>query len=200
MPAPKPYHKPPIIIYQGVRPPVHVYEKPQAQAPQQSYGASSRVETYKAPPKAQAQPVRKPTPSYPSVSPPAKTQYSTGANRYKATKKSDSGKEHYRRYQQHQQNRESGKYRFTGLNNIFSGAVPPSSEPRAKLEEIQAPDLSPSGSNINQVYSAPVAQARIDTDDRDKDRSAVVRAVVSVSDTKGNLIRRGTVTDITHEQ
>jgi hypothetical protein len=168
---------------------VHVYEKPQAQAPQQSYGASSRVETYKAPPKAQAQPVRQPTPSYPSVSPPAKTQYSsgasppaktqysTGAHRYKATKKSDSG-----------------------LNNIFSGAVPPSSEPRAKLEEIQAPDLSPSGSNINPVYSAPVAQARIDTDDRDKDRSAVVRAVVSVSDTKGNLIRRGTVTDITHEQ
>jgi len=34
----------------------------------------------------------------------------------------------------------------------------------------------------------------------DKDRSAVVRAVVSVSDQKGNLIRRGTVTDITHEQ
>lgn len=175
MPAPKPYHKPPIIFYQGVRPPVHVYEKPQAQAPQQSYGASSRVETYKAPPKP-APSFKPPTPSYPSVSP-AKTQYSSGANRYKATKKSDSG-----------------------LNNIFAGAAPPSSEPRAKLEEIQAPDLSPSGSKINQVYSAPVAQARIDTDDRDKDRSAVVRAVVSVSDQKGNLIRRGTVTDITHEQ
>jgi len=198
VPAPKPYHKPPIIIYQGVRPPVHVYEKPQAQAPQQSYGASSRVETYKAPPKP-APSFKPPTPSYPSVSP-AKTQYSSGANRYKATKKSDSGKEHYRRYQQHPQNRESGKYRFTGLNNIFTGAAPPSSEPRAKLEEIQAPDLSPAGSKINQVYSAPVAQARIDTDDRDKDRSAVVRAVVSVSDQKGNLIRRGTVTDITHEQ
>jgi len=194
-----------------VRPPVHVYEKPQAQAPQQSYGASSRVETYKAPPKPQAQaykapprqhaqPVKQPAPSYPSVSPPAKTQYSSGANRYKATKKSDSGKEHYRRYQQHQQNRESGKYRFTGVNNIFTGAAPPSSEPRAKLEEIQAPDLSPAGSKINQVYAAPVAQARIDTDDRDKDRSAVVRAVVSVSDTNGKLIRRGTVTDITHEQ
>jgi len=199
VPAPKPYHKPPIIIYQGVRPPVHVYEKPQAPAPQQSYGASSRVETYKAPPPKPAPSFRPPTPSYPSVSP-AKTQYSGGANRYKATKKSDSGKEHYRRYQQHQQNRESGNYRFTGLNNIFSGASPPSSEPRAKLEEIQAPDLSPAGSKINQVYSAPVAQARIDTDDRDKDRSAVVRAVVSVSDQKGNLIRRGTVTDITHEQ
>ena len=87
------------------------------------------------------------------------------------------------------------------MNNIFTGAAPPSSEPRAKLEEIQAPDLSPSGSKINQVFSSvPVAQARIDTEDRDKDRSAVVRAVVSVSDTKGNLIRRGTVTDITHEQ
>jgi hypothetical protein len=154
---------------------VHVYEKPQAQAPKQTYGASSRVETYKAPPKT-AQSFKSPTPSYPSVSS-AKNQYSSGANRYKATKKSDSG-----------------------LNNIFTGAAPPSSEPRAKLEEIQAPDLSPSGSKINQVYSAPVAQARIDTDDRDKDRSAVVRAVVSVADTKGNLIRRGTVTDITHKQ
>jgi hypothetical protein len=28
VPAPKAYHKPPIIIYQGVAPPVHVYEKP----------------------------------------------------------------------------------------------------------------------------------------------------------------------------
>merc|ERR1712012_887575 len=27
VPAPKAYHKPPIIIYQGVAPPVHVYEK-----------------------------------------------------------------------------------------------------------------------------------------------------------------------------
>ena len=27
MPAPKHFHKPPIIIYQGVAPPVHVYEK-----------------------------------------------------------------------------------------------------------------------------------------------------------------------------
>jgi hypothetical protein len=28
VPAPKAFHKPPIIIYQGVAPPVHVYEKP----------------------------------------------------------------------------------------------------------------------------------------------------------------------------
>merc|ERR1712108_130459 len=27
VPAPKSFHKPPIIIYQGVAPPVHVYEK-----------------------------------------------------------------------------------------------------------------------------------------------------------------------------
>merc|ERR1711881_492899 len=27
VPAPKHFHKPPIIIYQGVAPPVHVYEK-----------------------------------------------------------------------------------------------------------------------------------------------------------------------------
>jgi len=183
VPAPKPYHKPPIIIYQGVRPPVHVYEKPQAQALKQSYGASARVETYKAPPKP-APSRQPPQPSYPSISldvktkyssGPAKSQYSGGANRYKATKKSD-----------------------VGLNNIFTGAAPPSSEPRAKLEEIQAPDLSPAGSK--KVYSAPVAQARIDTEDRDKDRSAVVRAVVSVSDQSGKLLRRGSVTDITHEQ
>lgn len=31
------------------------------------------------------------------------------------------------------------------------------------------------------------------------DRSAVVRAVVSVSDSDGNLVRRGTVTDITNQ-
>ena len=185
---------------------MHVYEKPQAQALKQSYGASARVETYKAPPKP-APSRQPPQPSYPSISldvktkyssGPAKSQYSGGANRYKATKKSDVGKEHYRRFQQIQQSRESGKYRFTGLNNIFTGAAPPSSEPRAKLEEIQAPDLSPAGSK--KVYSAPVAQARIDTEDRDKDRSAVVRAVVSVSDQSGKLLRRGSVTDITHEQ
>jgi len=49
--------------------------------------------------------------------------------------------------------------------------------------------------------SAPVAQARIDTNNsfENKDRSAVVRAVVSVADSAGNLVRRGTVTDITNE-
>jgi hypothetical protein len=39
LPAPKAHHKPPIIIYQGVKPPVHVYavtEAPQQLAPVQS--------------------------------------------------------------------------------------------------------------------------------------------------------------------
>merc|ERR1711972_1258436 len=166
------------------RPPVHVYEKPQAQAPQQSYGASARVETYKAPPKP-APSRQPPQPSYPSISldvktkyssGPAKSQYSGGANRYKATKKSD-----------------------VGLNNIFTGAAPPSSEPRAKLEEIQAPDLSPAGSK--KVYSAPVAQARIDTEDRDKDRSAVVpparrRCTRPPWPRPGSTRRTGTRTDL----
>ena len=51
-------------------------------------------------------------------------------------------------------------------------------------------------------YSSPNAQARIDASEpsfENKDRSAVVRAVVSVSDSDGKLIRKGTVTDITNE-
>merc|ERR1712038_2233415 len=40
VPAPKAYHKPPIIIYQGVAPPVHVYEKSAASLP--SYNAQAK--------------------------------------------------------------------------------------------------------------------------------------------------------------
>lgn len=40
VPAPKAYHKPPIIIYQGVAPPVHVYEKSVASLP--SYNAQAK--------------------------------------------------------------------------------------------------------------------------------------------------------------
>merc|ERR1711944_176264 len=40
VPAPKAYHKPPIIIYQGVSPPVHVYEKSAASLP--SYNAQAK--------------------------------------------------------------------------------------------------------------------------------------------------------------
>ena len=48
------------------------------------------------------------------------------------------------------------------------------------------------------TFSAPksIAQARIDNAD---DTSAVVRAVVSVADSEGNLVRRGTVTDIKND-
>merc|ERR1711994_186661 len=40
VPAPKAYHKPPIIIYQGVAHPVHVYEK--SAAPLPSYNAQAK--------------------------------------------------------------------------------------------------------------------------------------------------------------
>ena len=49
--------------------------------------------------------------------------------------------------------------------------------------------------------SQAVANARVDPGiTNNDDRSAVVRAVVSVSDSDGNLVRRGTVTDITNQQ
>ena len=47
VPAPRKYNKPPIIIYQGVRPPVHVYEKPNE--PKPSYAAPTPVQSYAAP-------------------------------------------------------------------------------------------------------------------------------------------------------
>ena len=86
-----------------------------------------------------------------------------------------------------------------------------------KLVDIPSPDLSLSGSSNSlsrsitvsssqsgKVFAEPkpAAQARIDASEQsfeNKDRSAVVRAVVSVSDSEGKLIRRGTVTDITNE-
>ena len=77
-----------------------------------------------------------------------------------------------------------------------------------KLVDIKAPDLSLNlGDNqysrsITLSTSQNVANARIDASEpnfKNKDRSAVVRAVVSVSDSNGNLVRKGTVTDITNE-
>ena len=77
-----------------------------------------------------------------------------------------------------------------------------------KLIDIEAPNLSLNlGSNqlsrsITLSTSQNVANARIDQSEsnfKNKDRSAVVRAVVSVSDSDGNLVRKGTVTDITNE-
>jgi len=56
--------------------------------------------------------------------------------------------------------------------------------------------------SITLSTSQNVANARIDASEpnfKNKDRSAVVRAVVSVSDSNGNLVRKGTVTDITNE-
>ena len=83
---------------------------------------------------------------------------------------------------------------------------------KTKLIDIQAPDLSLGkddnySRSITLTASQGVASARIDPGPvasvpsfKNNDRSAVVRAVVSVADSEGNLVRRGTVTDITHEQ
>merc|ERR1712106_1070618 len=143
VPAPKPYHKPPIIIYQGVRPPVHVYEKP-------------------------------PVPQY-------------------VQKKSDN----------------TETYLSGSVGNSIKGKVP------TKLEEIEAPNLGPNtqsrstsvSASIRNNYSQPRAEARIDTSDqistfhnKEKGTSAIVRAVVSVSESENKLIRPGTVTDITNEK
>ena len=78
---------------------------------------------------------------------------------------------------------------------------------QTKLVDIKAPDLSLNlGNNLSRSItlstSQNVANARIDSSEsnfKNKDRSAVVRAVVSVSDSSGNLVRKGTVTDITNE-
>ena len=43
IPAPSQYNKPPIIIYQGVRPPVHVYEKPNQQPAKTHYQARAQA-------------------------------------------------------------------------------------------------------------------------------------------------------------
>ena len=73
-----------------------------------------------------------------------------------------------------------------------------------KLVDIKAPDLSlsrdsPLTRSITLSASQGVASARVDSGTNNNDRSAVVRAVVSVSDSDGNLVRRGTVTDITNQ-
>ena len=46
MPAPQAFHKPPIIIYQGVAPPLHVYEQPADAAPAKpTYNAQAKSDT-----------------------------------------------------------------------------------------------------------------------------------------------------------
>ena len=66
-----------------------------------------------------------------------------------------------------------------------------------KLVDIQAPDLSLSRDKpLTRSITVHSSQGVANNDDR----SAVVRAVVSVSDSDGNLVRRGTVTDITNQQ
>jgi len=73
-----------------------------------------------------------------------------------------------------------------------------------KLVDIAAPDLSlsrdkPLTRSITLSASQGVAGRRELPGSNNNDRSAVVRAVVSVSDSDGNLVRRGTVTDITNQ-
>jgi hypothetical protein len=73
---------------------------------------------------------------------------------------------------------------------------------QAKLKEIAAPDLGPSPNRRSfTVSSGPQISGGItDVKSSSDDRSAVVRAVVSVAgnNSRSNL-RRGTVTDITNE-
>jgi len=70
---------------------------------------------------------------------------------------------------------------------------------QAKLKEIAAPDLGPSSNKRSfTVSNGPTIK---DVESHSDDRSAVVRAVVSVaggSNNRSNL-RRGTVTDIINE-
>ena len=82
--------------------------------------------------------------------------------------------------------------------------LPPS---KTKLVDIQAPDLSYASTKLDNNYSRSITLSTSQSfagpepslRKHNNDRSAVVRAVVSVADSDGNLIRRGTVTDITNE-
>jgi len=119
--------------------------------------------------------------------------------------KSSSSSSHNKNHQTHH----GQHHRGTVVGKQRSEVLPPH---KTKLIDIQAPDLSLGkddnySRSITLTASQGVASARIDPGPaasvpsfKNNDRSAVVRAVVSVADSEGNLVRRGTVTDITHEQ
>merc|ERR1711892_627677 len=197
IPAPSQYNKPPIIIYQGVRPPVHVYEKPQPK-PQYQQKSDKQELPYEWVPKGQQQ-----------------GQSLRNKQQAQASSRQQQPQASLRQQQAQASSRQTQTVR--GKPQEQGGAR------NTKLVDIPSPDLS---LNLNSnslsrsitvtssqsekvfagpktnVYSSPKAQARIDASEQsfeNKDRSAVVRAVVSVSDSDGKLIRRGTVTDITNE-
>merc|ERR1711953_1025046 len=142
----------------GVRPPVHVYEKPK---PQKT--------TYQA--KAQAK-VSAPVAPAPSPNAPAATAPVAPVHNQKSTSRAD--------------------FTIVGKQKLGQNIRGPT-----KLVDIQAPDLSlPRDKPLTRSITVHSSQGVANNDDR----SAVVRAVVSVSDSDGNLVRRGTVTDITNQQ
>merc|ERR1711892_970116 len=206
IPAPSQHNKPPIIIYQGVRPPVHVYEKPQPK-PQYQQKSDKQELPYEWVPKGQQQGQ--------SLRSKQQEQASSRQQQPQASLRQQQPQASLRQQQPQASSRQTQTVR--GKPQEQGGAR------NTKLVDIPSPDLS---LNLNSnslsrsitvtssqsekvfagpktnVYSSPKAQARIDASEQsfeNKDRSAVVRAVVSVSDSNGKLIRRGTVTDITNE-
>merc|ERR1719230_1302169 len=179
IPAPSQYNKPPIIIYQGVRPPVHVYEKPNQKPAKTHYQARAQAK------------VSAPVAPVASVAPVSRAQVAPVARAPVATKVAPTLK---------QTSKANSRSDFTivGKQKLGSSIRGPT-----KLVDIKAPDLSlsrdkPLTRSITLSASQGVASARVDPGPNNNDRSAVVRAVVSVSDSDGNLVRRGTVTDITN--
>ena len=92
---------------------------------------------------------------------------------------------------------------MVGKQKAGQDVVAPS---RTKLIDIDAPDLSLKLGNNQLSRSITLSTSQRFQDNSQQnfrknpnDRSAVVRAVVSVADSDGNLVRRGTVTDITNE-
>merc|ERR1719445_2905364 len=173
IPAPSQYNKPPIIIYQGVRPPVHVYEKPNQKPAKTHYQARAQAKV-----SAPVAPVAR-APVAPVARAPVATKV---APTLKQTSKANSRSD----------------FTIIGKQKLGSSIRGPT-----KLVDIKAPDLSLSRDklltrSITLSASQGVASARVDPG-TNNDRSAVVRAVVSVSDSDGNLVRRGTVTDITNQ-
>merc|ERR1719445_2808349 len=188
IPAPSQYNKPPIIIYQGVRPPVHVYEKPNQKPAKTHYQARAQAKV-----SAPVAPVASVAPvSRAQVAPVARAPVAPVARAPVATKVAPTLK---------QTSKANSRSDFTivGKQKLGSSIRGPT-----KLVDIKAPDLSlsrdkPLTRSITLSASQGVASARVDPGTNNNDRSAVVRAVVSVSDSDGNLVRRGTVTDITNQ-
>jgi hypothetical protein len=184
-----------------------VYEKPKPQPQASSYQAPAQKKSYTAPvPQKSYQPPA-PQKSYQASASQKSYQPPAPQKTYQAPapqKKSD-------------KNAADFSYTVVGKQKAGQSVRSPSN---TKLVDIQAPDLSQgsqkslslANNQLSRSITLSASQSFAgprpsygpinpipDTGDN-KDRSAVVRAVVSVSDSDGNLVRRGTVTDITNEQ